>query len=98
MQDERSQTLALHPCHDARVERGVREREEHLHILIERVVIARRHKLCQESPMAWRCFRVRPMFPIFGDHFLLIGEGGAELDEFFGLIEIRGSPELCWAE
>jgi hypothetical protein len=35
---------------------------------------------------------------IFGDHFLLIGEGGAELDEFFGLIEIRGSPELCWAE
>jgi hypothetical protein len=38
------------------------------------------------------------MFPIFGDHFLLIGEGGAELDEFFGLIEIRGSPELCWAE
>src|SRR5690242_2714342 len=62
-------TLCIPAC-DAAVEDCVGQREEHLGVLIDVVVIAGGNKLREQIPVPRRQLRVRTVGPILSDHLL----------------------------
>ena len=82
------------PGHDAGVERGVVHREEHLGVLIERVIVALRHELREEAPVSrWQLGR-RPVRPVLDDQLAPDVQALAELDHGLDVVPIRpGVPE-----
>jgi hypothetical protein len=81
------------PGHDAAVKDGIRHGKEHLYVVIEIVPIPCRDKLRKEVPVTWRQLRMRAIRPVFGDHFLLIGEIGADRDQVLRLFHKRRGAE-----
>ena len=73
-----------------RADRGVVDRpgqgEEHLdvqvHAVVQRsVVVAVRHELGKQVPVAGRELGLGPVRPVFGDHLLFVVEPGADVEE-----------------
>src|SRR5207245_877839 len=78
------------PSAATRVGDSVREREEELHValdarLVHAVVVAAGDELPEEVPVPGRKLGARTVGPILGDHLLLVGETGADVEERLGL-------------
>ena len=54
-------------CHDADIERRVVHREEHLHVLVDGVAVARGHGLRKEPPVPGRQLGLRAIGPVLDD-------------------------------
>src|SRR5439155_26497020 len=90
--DGRKRSLAV-PAADACVEDRVRESEEKLDVgvntvLTGTVLVSARNKLTEEIPMPRRQLRVRPIRTVFGDHLVLVGETGAQLEQSHSLRQV----------
>src|SRR5437867_12915119 len=78
---------------------SLREREEELDVALDAtpvhaVVVPTRDELREEVPVPGRKLRVRTVGPILGDHLLLVGETGADVEERLSLSEIVGRSVL----
>ena len=82
------------PGHDAGVERGVVHREEHLGVLIDRVVVALRDELREEAPVSRGQLGRRPVRPVLDDQLAPGVQALAELDHVLDVVLIRpGVPQ-----
>jgi hypothetical protein len=57
---------------DASVEDRIAQDEEHLHVVVNCVMISCGDELREQGPVAGRLLRVRTIRPIFGNHLLLV--------------------------
>jgi len=74
------------PGHDARVERRVVHGEKHLHVLINRVLVALRDILGEPPPVARRELGVRAVGPVLDDELARVVQIPAELDHLVDII------------
>ena len=73
------------PGNDPGVEHRVRQGEEQLHVLVQRVAVVLRHELPEKHPVARWQLRVRAVGPVLGDRFLEIGQPPAVVQDLLGL-------------
>ena len=74
------------PGADARVQDRVAEREEHLHVVIEPVMVATRDELPEERPVAGRELRIRAVGKILGAHLLPVGQRRGDREDLVGVL------------